>query len=233
MKNFFSEEYLLENMMGPNCVRILDELIASIDIKSGSKILDLGSGHALTSMYLAKLYDVEVVAFDLWIDAKDNEARIKEQGLSDKVTAIHGDVTKGMPFPKNYFDYIISVDSYHYYGASETFLDDYTSPYLKMDGIVAIAVPGMKEGFDGPVPDALQPFVQEAYYFRSASWWDKLWRKSRSIEVIDNGYIVCHAKAWEEWLQCDEPHAKGDIAMIEADNGRYLDTVKIIGKKIR
>lgn len=233
MKKFFTDEYMKENMMGPNCVRILAELIASIDIKPGSRILDLGPGRALTSMYLAKLYDVEVVAFDLWIDAKENEARFKEQGLSDKVIAVHGDVTKGMPFAKNYFDYIISVDSYHYYGASESFLDDYISSYLKDDGLIAIAVPGTKEGFEGVIPEVMQPFIQEVYYFRSASWWDRLWRKSKTVEIIESGYIACHAKAWDEWLKCDNPHAKADIAMIEADQGKYLDTVKIIGKKIK
>ena len=71
----FSREYQLRTMMGPNCLRILDELLARIDLPSNARVLDLGCGMGLTSMALAKGYGCTVTAADLWIPAEDNARR--------------------------------------------------------------------------------------------------------------------------------------------------------------
>ena len=52
-----------ENMMGPNPITILEELLEKVEIKKGSKILDLGCGKGLTSMYLAQKYDLALSEF--------------------------------------------------------------------------------------------------------------------------------------------------------------------------
>ena len=51
--------------MGPSVIRLLEE--ANLPLKKGMRILDLGCGKGLSSLYLAKEYDVTVFAADLWI----------------------------------------------------------------------------------------------------------------------------------------------------------------------
>lgn len=45
------------------------------------KILDLGCGKGLTSIFLAKEFGVQVYATDLWITAAENFERFKSSGL--------------------------------------------------------------------------------------------------------------------------------------------------------
>ncbi len=65
--NKYDMEFLKTNMMGPNCVKIIEELTNKMEITSNMKILDLGCGTGLTSIYLAKEFGATVFAADLWI----------------------------------------------------------------------------------------------------------------------------------------------------------------------
>jgi len=57
--------FVKENLMGPNCLMIIDELSCSLPLKKGMKVLDLGCGKGLTSVFLAREFNVTVFAVDL------------------------------------------------------------------------------------------------------------------------------------------------------------------------
>ena len=61
----YDKDFLKENMMGPNSMMILEELLNEIPLKAGMRVLDLGCGNGLTSVFLAKEYGVQVFALDL------------------------------------------------------------------------------------------------------------------------------------------------------------------------
>ena len=61
-KELFSKEYL----MGPNSMRLLEEMLKKYPLERGIRVLDLGCGKGLTSLFLAKEADVTVFATDLW-----------------------------------------------------------------------------------------------------------------------------------------------------------------------
>ena len=44
--------------------------------------------------------------------------RIRDNGQEDKIIPIHGDAMD-MPFAKDYFDTVVSVDAYHYFGCKK------------------------------------------------------------------------------------------------------------------
>jgi cyclopropane fatty-acyl-phospholipid synthase-like methyltransferase len=230
VKKELSFEFLKENMMGPNCVRILEELSRDFALKPGSRVMDLGCGKGLTSIYLATEFDVQVYATDLWITATENYARFRELGLADRIVPIHADALN-LPYAEGFFDGIVSVDSYHYFGTGENFIGQSLVPLVKKEGFIAVAMPGLQKEFEGgAVPPALAPYWQEDMNFHSAAWWKELWSKENSIEIMHSRSMDCHRKAWEDWLQCDNPYAKSDIGFIEADDGRYIDTVEIVAR---
>ena len=115
-RKYFTKEYL----MGPNSFRLLNELIErKPEGTNFGRTLDLGCGLALTSMFMANETDAKsVYAFDLWVPASENLRRIRQDNMEEKIIPIHGDAMD-MPFADDYFDAIVSVDSYHYFGCKE------------------------------------------------------------------------------------------------------------------
>ena len=141
-KQYFTKDYL----MGPNSFRLLDELIRRNPYEARyDRTLDLGCGMALTSVFLAKETPAKsVYAFDLWVSATDNLKRIRDLSLEDRIVPIHGDALE-MPFAQDWFDTIVSVDSYHYFGAKKGVFAERILPFVRKGGQVMIAVPGLKE----------------------------------------------------------------------------------------
>ena len=147
----YDKEFIRSNMMGPNSMKILEELLDKIPLRSNMRVLDLGCGNGLTSIFLAKEYGVQVFALDLWISASDNYKRFQEAGVENLVIPIHADALD-MPFANEYFDAVISVDAYHYVGNNDTFFPEKVRPVLKKNGITAVAFPVMKYEVKDNVP---------------------------------------------------------------------------------
>jgi cyclopropane fatty-acyl-phospholipid synthase-like methyltransferase len=230
VKKELSFEFIKENMMGPSSVRILEELCRDLKFMPDTRILDLGCGKGLTSIFLAEEFGVQVFATDLWITATENYRRFRECGLEDRVFPIHANALE-LPYAEEFFDGIVSIDSYHYFGTGEDFVGKHLAPLVKKGGFIAVAVPGLRQEFEGGiVPPELAPYWVEDMNFHSADWWKELWSRESSIEILHSRSMDCHKQAWEDWLKCDNPYAKSDIGFIAADNGRYIDTVEIIAR---
>ena len=56
----YGTEELKSKIMGPNPVKLAEELLQNHAIPSGATVLDLGSGQGLTSVFLAKEYGFKV-----------------------------------------------------------------------------------------------------------------------------------------------------------------------------
>ena len=227
----FSKEFLEANMMGPNSMIIMEELIEYLELKPGMRVLDLGCGKGLTSLFLAQEFGVTVFAADLWISATENYERVKAFHLTDKIIPIHCDA-HNLPFANEFFDVVVSVDAYHYFGVTEDYMPKYLAPLVKPGGQIAIAVPGLKTEFNDGVPTELLPYWQEDFNFHSCAWWKEIWSHCDTISVTVCTEMKCWATAWSDWLLCDNEHAKTDIAMMEAEGGKHYNLVAMIANKL-
>ncbi len=63
----YDKAFINENLMGPNPLKMLEELTDKLDLQPGMRVLDLGCGKGLTSIFLAKEFGVHVYATDLYI----------------------------------------------------------------------------------------------------------------------------------------------------------------------
>jgi len=228
----YDQEFIKENLMGPNSMMIMEELAPSLDLRTGMKVLDLGCGKALTSILLAKEFGVTVFATDLWIDASENWNRICLMGLEDKIIPIHAEA-HNLPYANEFFDLAVSVDAYQYFGTEENYLKDFFAPLVKKGGQLAIAVPGLTREFENGVPENLKPFwVDDMNVFHTHRWWKDLWAKTKAVEVTEARDFKCHHEAWQNWLSCDNEYAKQDIAFFEADTNNDLAIVSVVAKKL-
>lgn len=224
----YDKDFLKPNMMGPNSMMILEELLEKVHLKPGMRVLDLGCGNGLTSVFLAKEYGVQVFALDLWISATDNYRRFREAGVEQAVIPIHADAMD-MPFADEFFDAVISVDAYHYVGNNDTFFQEKIRPLLKQNGIAAIAFPGMKYEVKENIPDEMRPYWPEEALemWHSIDWWRP--KFENELNHLNMWEMGCFEQAWNDWLNTDNPYAVGDREMIRTDNGRYMNIIGITG----
>lgn len=92
---------LQSKIMGPNPVKLEEELLVDHRIPAGAVVCDLGSGQGLTSVFLAKEYGFTVYAADLWSDPQENRVFFCEMGLTDEqIIPVKADATD-LPLKRN------------------------------------------------------------------------------------------------------------------------------------
>ena len=232
-----SEKYgtpeLMKKIMGPNPVKLEEELLLQHRIPERALVCDLGSGQGLTSVFLAREYGFTVYAADLWSEPEDNRRFFDEMGLSRaQIIPVKADAER-LPFEPEYFDAVVSVDSYHYFGRDARFLDDKLLPFVRPGGYVYIAIPGMKEDcHDHLPPELLLSWTPEDLEtMHDVRYWRNLVSRSRDAEVIDVCEMESHEEVWADWLRQENAYAVGDRRAMEAGGGKYLNFVKIVLRK--
>ena len=124
-----------------------------------------------------------VFATDLWISAADNFVRIKEAGVENFVYPIHADA-HALPYGNDFFDAIVCINSFQFYGTSDTFLADYLAHLLRPGGQFGLALWGPDVEFVGKVPDHLaEGWWPDFYYFHSLDWWKWHFEKTGLFEI--------------------------------------------------
>jgi cyclopropane fatty-acyl-phospholipid synthase-like methyltransferase len=227
---------LQETMWGPNAIRQAEELASYFSIIREMRILDLGCGLGLSSLYLAQEYGAKVFATDLYADPTENHERFQSLGIADKIVPMIIDASQPLPFAKRYFDVIFSVGSYNMFGDNEEALPKLI-PYVKNGGYIAVSLPGLKQEFGKYVPPEMQRFwdvPEVARSVRGIEWWKELWSCSEGIEIVNISEQACHDIAWKEYLASIDPcgEDKWDLDMMAAEDGKYFNTIQLIAKVI-
>jgi ubiquinone/menaquinone biosynthesis C-methylase UbiE len=221
--------WIINNHMGSNCLWLTESLANIINLKSGMRILDLGCGKALSSIFLAKEFNVEVWAFDLGITANDNWQRIKEANAQKMVFLIQGNALE-MPFANDFFDAVISINSIWSYGIDENFVDAHLARVVKPEGYIGITIPGFFNELT-EVPEYLKPYWHHDFdSYHSPIWWRNLWEKAKSIDIsiIDTFPNKEGVKIWHDFAWILDPD-EGKI--MEIDNEKNITFLRLIAIK--
>ena len=237
MKYIKSEKYstpqLMAKIMGPNPVKLEEELLIDNKIPNGAVVCDLGSGQGLTSVFLAKEYGFTVYAADLWSNPEDNRKFFDEMGLNSKqIIPVKADATD-LPFEKDFFDTVVSTDSYNYFGRDDRYLDEKLLPFVKKGGYIYIAIPGMKHDcHDNLPPELLLSWTPEQLdYMHDVRYWTETVSKCKGADVISVNEMESNDEVWADWLAQDNEYAAGDRKSMEAGGGKYLNFISIVLQK--
>jgi cyclopropane fatty-acyl-phospholipid synthase-like methyltransferase len=74
--------------------------------------------------------------------------------VEDTVFPIHADARQ-LPFAEEFFDVIVSVDSYHYFGTDVHYLEFYLLKLLKQGGQIGMVSPASPTEIPRPFPEHL------------------------------------------------------------------------------
>lgn len=223
-----------EKIMGPNPIKVEEELMNDNKIQKGATVMDLGSGQGVTSVFLAKEYGLKVYAADLWSDPEENKKFFNEMGLSEnQIIPVKADATN-LPFENEFFDAVVSTDSYNYFGRDPEYLDDKLLPYIKKGGYIYIAITGMKKDCHDNLPrELLLSWTPEQMeYMHDINYWTSIIKQSKGVEIISIKEMESNEEVWNDWLTQDNEYAIGDRKAMEAGAGKYLNFISIILKKL-
>ncbi|MFF0345119.1 SAM-dependent methyltransferase [Kribbella sp. NPDC004875] len=229
--NSYDAEWLLAGDMGPNPLWLLEDLARDLDLRPGLRVLDLGSGKGATSAFLAKEYGVQVWAADLWVDPTEAAAHI---GRTDVVTVKAEAHT--LPFAKEFFDAIVCIDAYEYFGTADNYLA-YLTAFLKPGGQLGVATPAMTREIRelGYIPEHIKKLVGwEALAWHTADWWRFQWEIT---ELVDVTAARLQPDGWADWVAWSRAVSEyrgerdGALDMLEADQGEYLSFAILAARK--
>ena len=227
----YDRQFLIDTMMGPNAMRITEELAGRLPIIPGMRILDLGCGTGISSILLAEKHGATVFAADLWIPPTENAERFTRLGLDSTIIPLSIDATKEIPFAHGYFDMIVSVDAWQYFGCNEDMLPKLL-PFLKKRGLIAVVVPGFIDHYDeGNLPKEVEPFWAPNWYFHPLNWWKTLWEKEPRLKITSVREMDSCGKAWDDFMEC--PMAQEEmVPIMKAGAGHYFNLIELVGQKI-
>ena len=224
---------LMAKIMGPNPLKLSEELLTGHRIPKGATVCDLGSGQGLTSVFMAKEYGFKVYAADLWSEPEDNRSFFEQMGLTDEqIIPIKADA-EALPFEKEFFDAVVTTDSFHYFGRDAKFLDSKLLPFVKPGGYIYIAIPGMKKDLHDDLPKELllSWTPEQLETMHDKEFWDGIVSKCKGAEIIEISEMETNENAWADWLLQENEYAVGDRKAMNAGGGKYLNFIKIVMRK--
>lgn len=207
-RNYVDPAWVIRYKMGPNVIWLTEALTQAMTLRPGMRVLDIGCGRALSSIFLARELDVQVWATDLWISPSENWTRIRDAGVQDRVFPLHAEA-HNLPFADGFFDAIVSLDAYHYWGTDDVYLSETRDPVNPRRGrkaFVDLVPPGGQIGIVVPGVDAeeLHDVPREladtwaSGGFHSPQWWRRHWEKTRTVDVEIADMVP---RGWEHWVK--------------------------------
>lgn len=180
----YNPEWIIENSMGSHCLWLQEALTQAMHIKSGIRILDIGCGKAISSIFLAKEFGAQVWAADLWVSPSDNWKRICEMDMDNQVFPVHADA-KELPFADEFFDAMVSINSLFFFATDESFLKNNLIRHIKPGGEIGIIVPGFFHEYIDGIPEHLKLYwSDELENWHSLDWWENHLRRSGMVDIV-------------------------------------------------
>jgi len=227
----YHPEWVTSNISGAaNSLWLTEWLTTAMDLRPGMRVLDLGCGRATSSIFLRREFGVQVWATDLWFSVSENIERLRDAGVEDGVFPIHADA-RSLPFAAEFFDAIVSIDSFCYYGTDDLYLN-YLARFVKPGGTVGIAGAGLVREIEGPLPEHLRGWwTQDLWCLHSTAWWRRHWERTEIMDTELSDTMPEGWRLWLDWHKVIAPNNELEIKALEADQGGYLGYIRLVGRR--
>ncbi len=180
----YAREDLYRDCLGGGGLYLAARMARTLRLRPGDFVLDLGCGKGETSIFLAQLFGVQVMAVDLWTEATWLSQKFTARGYRERIVPLHLDVTGALPFADEYFDAIFCMNSFSFYGGSVEFLR-HLLPHLKSGGQLCIGSEVLTAEF---TPEQLQnPPAVYAFHLPPPN---------EAVDVFEGDFKKQHTPGW-------------------------------------
>jgi SAM-dependent methyltransferase len=164
-----------------------------------------------------------------------------QAGCDDLVCPLRAEA-HALPFAEGFFDAVISIDAYQYFGTDELYLD-YLSRFVRPGGSIGVVVPGLLQPIEREIPAHLvEPqsngkvfWEQECRSFKTIPFWQGLWE--RCCRVTDVA-VDAQPDGWRHWRdfervleQTGKSVFPSDAEALDRDGGRFLGLLRLIARR--
>ncbi|MGD0167420.1 MAG: methyltransferase domain-containing protein [Gaiellaceae bacterium] len=225
----YDPDWIIENQMGSHGLWLMESLTREMQLDPGMRVLDLGCGTAIGSIFLAKELGVQVWAIDLWVDAADNWKRACESGVDDLVYPIHAEA-HALPFADGFFDAVVGINSFQFFATDDYYMKHHLAKVVKPGSQIGMIVPGLYEEFDGEIPEYIKPYWDPEFYsWHSPEWWRDHWNRT-GLVTVELADTLPEKEGYEIFLKFGLIVDSGD-KLLPADEGRNISFVRVIARR--
>lgn len=215
---------------GANVLWLAEWLAEAVALRPAMRVLDLGCGRALSSIFLHREFGAQVWACDLWFSVEENLQRIRDAGVESGVFPLHVDA-RSLPFAPEFFDAIVGLDTFPYYATDDLYLN-YLARFVNPGGAIAIAGAGLTREFETGPPEHLADWwTQDLWGLHSAAWWRRHWARTGIVTVEIADTMPDGWRRWLDWHRVVAPDNVAEIKAVEADAGRYLGYMRVVARR--
>lgn len=234
LSNQYDPAWIFDNAMGPNPLWLTEFLAQALDLKPGMRVLDLGCGRGMTSVFLAREFGARVFAVDLWEDPEKKWENARAFGVKHLVAPIQADA-RSLPFAQGFFDAVVCVDAYMYFGQEEGYLENLLR-FLHPGGRLGMIMPGYVKAVVGDVPAHIKTFLgDELWTWKPLPWWKSLWEKTGLVSVNVADTMPNGCDLWLRWdtalLEIGKGRWGDETDIFKADRGEYIGIIRLAATK--
>ncbi len=233
---------------GPGGLKLAEFIADRLDLKPGTRLLDIGTNRGYQTCFLAKEYGAFVVGIDPWIDPWDAEKRpmvehvwrnVRAWSIQDQVVPIR----VGVPdtgFADRFFDAAYSTTAFEMIRGiqGEAKYRECLAEVLRVLRPGALFGLGEPMHLDVELPEDLAPLVTEG----AAAWADCFATigetvdafESVGFDVLESGYAPDARAWWDEFCRHDawcRAHPEEDPRRLEVDDGRWVSFGYVIARR--
>lgn len=230
----YDPQWVRENALGENALCQAEALARHLPFRERTRVLDLGCGKATSSIFLAREYGVEAWAVDGGTSPTENYKRAESLNCASSVLPIRADA-RSLPFAKDFFDAIVAIDSFLYYGTDQRYLA-YLLQFLKPGGHIGIVDIGFTREIAtiDDAPDFLKPQFHKHWSFvHSIGWWVRHWENSGLVDVAHAAEIPESAALLHDYVRGRPPEQDEDSIMraVPQDDEGLLMLFRLVATK--
>jgi len=189
----FGRAGIHEGLAGQGGLFLASDMAKLLPLRRGMRVLDLGCGAGVTSIFLARMFGVTVYAVDLDIPGELAQ-RIMAAGVEELIVPIRADA-RDLPFSSGFFDAVFSMNAFFYFGTDDLY-PSYLLRFIKPGGEVVIGCPCYRDELDVDTPEEFLLEFPACLAVHSPKWWRRHFEKTRSARVLQS---LLHPRGTEFW----------------------------------